>query len=63
MDKKELIEETGKMIEEKLEANGIEYMFAATAEDVGTYLRHSDLTSEVLKQIVTLATKLCPSNK
>ena len=63
MEKKELIEETGKMIEEKLGDKGIEYVFAATAEDVGTYLRHSDLTSEILKQIVTLATKLCPSNK
>ena len=63
MDKKELIEETGKMIEEKLGKEGIEYMFAATAEGVGTYLKHSDIKSEILKQIVTLATKLCPSDK
>lgn len=63
MDKKELILETGKMIEEKLADKGIEYVFAATAEDVGTYIRHSDLTSEILKQIVSIATKLCPSNK
>ena len=63
MEKKELIEETGKMIEEKLGESGIEYMFAATEEGVGTYLKHSDIKSEILKQIVTLATKLCPSNK
>ena len=30
MEKKELIEETGKMIEEKLGESGIEYMFATT---------------------------------
>mgnify|MGYP003431165624 FL=1 len=36
MEKKELIEETGKMIEEKLADKGIEYVFAATAEGVGT---------------------------
>lgn len=63
MNKEELIKETGKMIEEKLADKGIEYVFAATAEDVGTYIRHSDLTSEILKQIVSIATKLCPSNK
>ena len=51
------------MIEEKLGESGIEYMFAATAEGVGTYLKHSEIKSEILKQIVTLATKLCPSNK
>ena len=63
MEKKELIEEVGKMIEEKLGDEGIEYMFAATAEGVGTYLKHSDIKSEILKQIATLAIKLCPSNK
>ena len=63
MEKKELIEETGKMIEEKLGKEGIEYMCAATAEGVWTYLKHSDIKSEILKQIVTLATKLCPSDK
>lgn len=63
MEKKELIEETGKMIEEKLADKGIEYVFAATAEGVGTYIRHSDITSEILKQIVSLAMKICPSNK
>ena len=63
MEKKELIEETGKMIEEKLGDKGIEYVFAATAEGVGTYIRHSDRTSEILKQIVSIATRLCPSNK
>ena len=63
MEKKELIEETGKMIEEKLGKEGIEYVFAATAEGVGTYLKHSDIKSEILKQIVTFAIKLCPSDK
>ena len=63
MNKEELIKETGKMIEEKLADKGIEYVFAATAEGVGTYISHSDLTSEILKQIVSIATKLCPSNK
>lgn len=63
MEKKQLIEETGKMIEEKLGDKGIEYMFIATAEGVGTYLKHSDIKSEILKQLTTLAIKLCPSNK
>lgn len=63
MEKKQLIEETGKMIEEKLGDKGVEYMFVATAEGVGTYLKHSDIKSEIMKQIVTLAIKLCPSNK
>lgn len=63
MNKEELIKETGKMIEEKLADKGIEYVFAATAEGVGTYIRHSDITSEILKQIVALAMKICPSNK
>ena len=63
MEKEELIKETGKMIEEKLADKGIEYVFAATAEGVGTYIRHSDITSEILKQIVTLATKLYLINK
>ena len=63
MEKKELIEEVGKMIEEKLGDEGIEYMFAATAAGVGTYLKHNDIISEILKQLVTLAVKLCPSNK
>lgn len=63
MEKKQLIEETGKMIEEKLGDKGIEYMFVATAEGVGTYLKHSDIKSEILKQLTTLAIKLCPSNK
>ena len=57
MEKNQLIEETGKMIEEKLGDKGIEYMFVATAEGVGTYLKHSDIKSEILKQIVTLAIK------
>ena len=63
MEKKQLIEETGKMIDEKLGDKGIEYMFVATAEGVGTYLKHSDIKSEILKQIATLAIKLCPRNK
>ena len=63
MEKKQLIEETGKMIEEKLGDKGVEYMFVATAEGVGTYLKHSDIKSEILKQLTTLAIKLCPSNK
>ena len=63
MEKKEIIEEVGKMIEEKLDAKGIEYMFAATAEGVGTYLKHSDIKSESWKQIGSVATKLCPRNK
>ena len=50
-------------MEKKLGDKGIEYMFIATAEGVGTYLKHSDIKSEILKQLTTLAIKLCPSNK
>lgn len=61
--KKELIEKLGEEIDKQCTGNGIQYLFMAEEETVGTFIKYSDLTSDLFKAVVGVVKKFIPDEK